>query len=538
MNRLTKILAIAAILFFIACACFGQNKMDLLTQSKIGQATTGLSLVKGVNTTTGIVQPSGALQVVRVNAGNTDFEFVAPGSLGLGTVTSIGTTSPITGGTITTTGTIGINDAAADGSTKGAASFTASDFNSSSGNISIDYTNGQAASGVNKGFLTSADWTTFNNKQSTVSFAAIGGTPNANGGGISAGVITLQPASASFGGLMTTGSQTFAGSKIFNATVTGMATPAFTVGTYAGGIRGTASGNTTWLQMEQSGGNAIAIYVGNTVLDYNQFYVMDPGGTLNTNNFEFSVLGSGYSTSGLVAANSTLAWTRSGLTNGFRIGTQSGPLIQFTGGFAATNERMRIDNSGNISIGSTASVVYRTTNGGGDVNGLLLIDAGNSVSTAGSKALVYDNTNGLSFTAANGTRRIARAGVQTGQLVNTSGSETGSFDIYTKAANAAIDMKLRIDTLGKPIFLSTVTAGGTTGNQTINKASGTVNIAAAGTTVTVTNSLCTTSSIVFAVIRTNDATAQVLNVVPGAGSFVINIVACAAETSIGFLVIN
>lgn len=81
-----------------------------------------------------------------------------------GTVTSIATTSPITGGTITGTGTIAINNAAADGSTKGAASFTAADFDASSGNISIDYTNGQAASSGNKGFLTSTDWSTFNNK--------------------------------------------------------------------------------------------------------------------------------------------------------------------------------------------------------------------------------------------------------------------------------------------------------------------------------------------------------------------------------------
>lgn len=45
-------------------------------------------------------------------------------------------------------------------------SFNASDFNLASNLISIDYTNGQAASGSNKGFLTSADWTTFNNKAS------------------------------------------------------------------------------------------------------------------------------------------------------------------------------------------------------------------------------------------------------------------------------------------------------------------------------------------------------------------------------------
>ena len=41
---------------------------------------------------------------------------------------------------------------------------SANDFNSVSGVISLDYTNGQSASSVNKGFLTSADWTTFNQK--------------------------------------------------------------------------------------------------------------------------------------------------------------------------------------------------------------------------------------------------------------------------------------------------------------------------------------------------------------------------------------
>lgn len=72
-------------------------------------------------------------------------------------------TSPI----IVNTNTISITDAAADGSTKGAASFTANDFNSSSGNISIDYANGDTASSSQNGFMSSytynnllSQWTT------------------------------------------------------------------------------------------------------------------------------------------------------------------------------------------------------------------------------------------------------------------------------------------------------------------------------------------------------------------------------------------
>ena len=76
-----------------------------------------------------------------------------------------------TGGTGAVVGTgvaITIADAQANGSTKGAATFTANDFNDSSGVISIDYANGQAASTTAKGFLTSAGYVTFNNKQAAL----------------------------------------------------------------------------------------------------------------------------------------------------------------------------------------------------------------------------------------------------------------------------------------------------------------------------------------------------------------------------------
>ena len=98
---------------------------------------------------------------------------------------------------------------------------------------------------------------------------------------------------------------------------------------------------------------------------------------------------------------------------------------------------------------------------------------------------------------------------------------------------------MRITGAGVIQFPTTITAGGTTGNQTIDKVSGTVNIAAAGTTVTVTNNKVTANSTCFGVLRTNDATAALKNIVPGAGSFVITLTAATtAETSIGFFCIN
>ena len=86
---------------------------------------------------------------------------------------------------------------------------------------------------------------------------------------------------------------------------------------------------------------------------------------------------------------------------------------------------------------------------------------------------------------------------------------------------------------------ATVTAGGTTGAQTINKAAGTVNFAATATALTVTNSLVTANSLIFCELRTNDATARIANVVPGSGTFTINLTAAAtAETSCGFFVVQ
>jgi hypothetical protein len=98
---------------------------------------------------------------------------------------------------------------------------------------------------------------------------------------------------------------------------------------------------------------------------------------------------------------------------------------------------------------------------------------------------------------------------------------------------------LRIGANGKNTYLATNTATGTTGAQTIDRPSGTVNFAASASSLVVTNALCTTSSIVFATVRTNDTTAYIKNVVPGAGSFTINLGAAAtAETSVGFWIIN
>ena len=88
-------------------------------------------------------------------------------------------------------------------------------------------------------------------------------------------------------------------------------------------------------------------------------------------------------------------------------------------------------------------------------------------------------------------------------------------------------------------FNKTVTAAGTTGAQTINKNAGTVNFAAAATSLVVTNSLVTTSSIIICTVGTNDTTMKSVSAVAASGSFTIYANAAAtAETRVNFIVIN
>ena len=165
-----------------------QAQTDFLRQIKIGNTTTGLSILKGINTAPGLVVPSGAFQILRVNAANDNFEFVAP-PWGTGTVTSIAFTTSngigVSGSPISTSGVIGlslgvitptsvistgpVSGTNLSGTNTGDNIFNTNDFNTSGANVTLDYTNSQAATSGQNGFLSATDWSTFNGKISASS---------------------------------------------------------------------------------------------------------------------------------------------------------------------------------------------------------------------------------------------------------------------------------------------------------------------------------------------------------------------------------
>lgn len=193
---------------------------------------------------------------------------------------------------------------------------------------------------------------------------------------------------------------------------------------------------------------------------------------------------------------------------------------------------------GNFGIGLAANVL--------PTNSLSL--TGQSAQIAWMERHTTANTAGNNLTVQSGGATSGATNKSAGSLILSSGVSTGSGtgDVIIQGSpgtagstsDNTLAEYLRVKGTGALVVPSTITTPGTTGNQTISKTTGRVNIAAAGTTVTVTSTLCTTSSIVIAVAVTADATARVTSVVPGAGSFTINTVACTGETAFSFLIIN
>ncbi len=144
------------------------------------------------------------------NTGDQDLSGYVP------TTRTISTTSPLSGGgDLSANRTIAIADAAADGTTKGASTYNASDFDATSGVISLDYANGQKATGSVSGFLLAADWTTFNSKQPAGSYltSVTANAPLSGSGTSGSHLVIAQSTTSTDGYLSSTDWNTFNGKQ-------------------------------------------------------------------------------------------------------------------------------------------------------------------------------------------------------------------------------------------------------------------------------------------------------------------------------------
>lgn len=260
-------------------------------------------------------------------------------------------------------------------------------------------------------------------------------------------------------------------------------------------------------------------------------------GTVNGNTF---TTGTGTLTIGAgktLTANNSIAFTGTDGTV-MTFPTTSATIARTDGQNTFTGAQFFVNN---LTVNGSSNT-YRTTNGGSNIGGVFGVTVDGSISVAGAKAFYLDataSTGQLVFSAANGTRQIARAGIGLTNLVNTAASESADLSLYTQSAGAVASEKLRITSLGGISVTGTNTAAATLGAQTINKPSGSVNFAAGASTLVVTNSLVTTTSVIHVQVYGTDTTAISARVTRASGSFTITLNAAAtAETAVGFIVIN
>lgn len=212
-----------------------------------------------------------------------------------------------------------------------------------------------------------------------------------------------------------------------------------------------------------------------------------------------------------------------------------------------TNSSAYSNTSGNVKILSITPTYNQTS--GTAANTDLLINRTQTAVGSGAQYLIDAQVGGVSkFSVTNAGAATFGDTVRMTQLAGLSGTNyliPDSSNFYPSQAD-----NINLGKSSNPwyaiylgsggLFLGkTVTAGGTTGAQTINKTTGTVNFAAAGASLVVTNSLCATTSIILCTVGTNDATMKSVQAVAGSGSFTLypNAVP-TAETRVNFLITN
>lgn len=217
------------------------------------------------------------------------------------------------------------------------------------------------------------------------------------------------------------------------------------------------------------------------------------------------------------------------------------------------NDLFHILNTGLVGIG-TASPINQL-NIVNNQNNVTRLEIDNSSTGTAARAGVFFTQNqssqaaNIEYLGSGFSAGVGFEALRANALFNATGTGASgglSIDVTANApftistgGTATANERMRISGTGNIIFPSTNTTTGTTGAQTINKPSGSVNFAAAATTLVVTNSLATTTSNIFIQVEGTDATATSARVTKAAGSFTITLNAAAtAETRVSFWIIN
>lgn len=193
MKRLFLLVALS----LFASSAFAQTppyppryNVSQLTGALAASAMTGKEIIVKDGLTTGDCSVGGGSAWTNCISNGTAWIPLGDGTGAGGTLTDVSATTPLNS-SHGTTPNITIDNAKADGSTKGAADFLAADFNDDgAGKISIDYPNGQSADVTHKGFLSSADWGDFNARMkgsNNLSEIVSPGTSRTNLGGTTVG---------------------------------------------------------------------------------------------------------------------------------------------------------------------------------------------------------------------------------------------------------------------------------------------------------------------------------------------------------------
>lgn len=219
-----------------------------------------------------------------------------------------------------------------------------------------------------------------------------------------------------------------------------------------------------------------------------------------------------------------------------------------------------VGNGVNVSLDDPGNSITLQTNGNGSFAQLIALNGGVGVSLV--RLTAQDTVSTLQFTVDGVAQEInaqTNGGVFKAGDTNSLGNDTtitltdSTQLIHLRAGGGVLiqgptlePQAAAITNLGNTgtgwlqLFIdATITAGGTTGNQTINKSAGSVNFTAAASSLVVTSNKVTGNSVVICTVATNDTTLKSVSCVATAGSFTMFANAAAtAETRVNFWILN